>query len=115
MERSSRTRQPNRGAGRVIGQSRGIQALVYLSLRHSSACFAKVGDVDATNSRINPAQTSLMSSFSDVEPDADATYLVLTKPNVIMNDIRLRGLAVAGSEAAGRKRSSQPRPDRSQP
>jgi hypothetical protein len=30
-------------------------------------------------------------------------YLVLTKPNVIMNDIRLRGLAVAGSEAAGRK------------
>jgi len=43
-------------------------------------------------------------------PDADAdtntgdrTYLVLTRPNVIMNDIRLRGLAVAGSDAAGRK------------
>jgi hypothetical protein len=33
----------------------------------------------------------------------DRTYLVLAKPNVIMNDIRLRGLAVAGSEAAGRK------------
>jgi hypothetical protein len=28
---------------------------------------------------------------------------VLAKPNVIMNDIRLRGLAVAGSDAAGRK------------
>jgi hypothetical protein len=28
---------------------------------------------------------------------------VLAKPNVIMNDIRLRGLAVAGRDAAGRK------------
>jgi hypothetical protein len=28
---------------------------------------------------------------------------MLAKPNVIMNDIRLRGLAVAGSDAAGRK------------
>ena len=40
------------------------------------------------------------------EADADAgdrTYLVLAKPNVIMNDSRLRGLAVAGSDAAGRK------------
>jgi hypothetical protein len=33
----------------------------------------------------------------------DRTYLVLARPNVIMNDIRLRGLAVAGSDAAGRK------------
>jgi transcriptional regulator with XRE-family HTH domain len=33
----------------------------------------------------------------------DRTYLVLAKPNVIMNDIRLRGLAVAGSAAVGRK------------
>jgi hypothetical protein len=33
----------------------------------------------------------------------DRSYLVLAKPNVIMNDIRLRGLAVGGSEAAGRK------------
>jgi hypothetical protein len=41
---------------------------------------------------------------ADVEADAgDRTYLVLAKPNVIMNDIRLRGLAVAGSDAAGRK------------
>jgi uncharacterized protein YyaL (SSP411 family) len=33
------------------------------------------------------------------------------KPNVIMNDIRLRGLAVAGSDAAGRKvRATRPRP-----
>jgi hypothetical protein len=40
------------------------------------------------------------------EADADVgdrTYLVLAKPNVIMNDIRLRGLAVAGTEASGRK------------
>jgi hypothetical protein len=40
------------------------------------------------------------------EADADTgdrNYLVLAKPNVIMNDIRLRGLAVAGSNAAGRK------------
>ena len=33
----------------------------------------------------------------------DRTYLVLAKPNVIMNDIRVRGLAVAGTDAAGRK------------
>jgi hypothetical protein len=40
------------------------------------------------------------------EADADAgdrSYLVLAKPNVIMNDLRLRGLAVAGNEAAGGK------------
>jgi hypothetical protein len=40
------------------------------------------------------------------EADADVgdrNYLVLAKPHVIMNDIRLRGLAVAGSDAAGRK------------
>jgi hypothetical protein len=30
-------------------------------------------------------------------------YLVLAKPNVITNDIRLRGLGVAGTHAAGRK------------
>ena len=33
----------------------------------------------------------------------DRNHLVLAKPNVIMNDTRLRGLSVAGSEAAGRK------------
>jgi hypothetical protein len=33
----------------------------------------------------------------------DRNYLVLAKPNVIMNDIRLRGLGTAGNEAAGRK------------
>jgi hypothetical protein len=40
------------------------------------------------------------------EADADVgdrNYLVLAKPNVIMNDIRLRRLAVAGSDPAGRK------------
>jgi hypothetical protein len=33
----------------------------------------------------------------------DRSYLVLAKPNVIMNDKRLRGLAVSATEAAGRK------------
>jgi hypothetical protein len=33
----------------------------------------------------------------------DRTYLVLAKPNLITKDIRLRGLAVAEREAAGRK------------
>jgi hypothetical protein len=41
---------------------------------------------------------------ADADADAgDRTYLVLAKPNVIMNDLRLRGLAVAGSDASGRK------------
>jgi hypothetical protein len=40
----------------------------------------------------------------EVDADAgDRNYLVLAKPNVIMNDIRLRRLALAGSDAAGRK------------
>ena len=40
------------------------------------------------------------------DPDdasGDRSYMVLAKPNVIMNDIRLRQLGVAGSHAAGRK------------
>jgi hypothetical protein len=41
---------------------------------------------------------------ADADDNAgDRTYLVLAKPSVIMNDIRLRGLAVAGGNAAGRK------------
>jgi hypothetical protein len=52
-------------------------------------------------------------------PGADAdsgnrNYLVLAKPNVIMNDIRLHGLGVAGSDAAGRKSPPQPRPKRTE-
>jgi hypothetical protein len=40
---------------------------------------------------------------ADADADAgDRTYLVLAKPNVIMNDIRLRGLPIAGRDAAGR-------------
>jgi hypothetical protein len=40
---------------------------------------------------------------SDVDDNAgDRNYLVLARPNVIMNDTRLRGLAVAGTDAAGR-------------
>ncbi len=49
-----------------------------------------------------------MLHVSGADADAtagDRTYLVLAKPNVIMNDVRLRGLAVAGSDAAGRKSS----------
>jgi hypothetical protein len=42
---------------------------------------------------------------TDADDNAgDHNYLVLAKPNVIMNDIRLRGLAVARTEAAGRNR-----------
>ena len=33
----------------------------------------------------------------------DRSYPSLARPNVIMHDIRLRGLEVAGSDAAGRK------------
>jgi hypothetical protein len=41
----------------------------------------------------------------------DRNYLVLAKPNVIMNDIRLRGLAVEGSDAAvGRAPTTTPIP-----
>jgi hypothetical protein len=41
---------------------------------------------------------------ADADDNAgDSNYLVLAKPNVIMNDIRCRGLAVAGTQAAGRK------------
>jgi hypothetical protein len=44
------------------------------------------------------------SRAADAEANAgDRNNLVLAKPNVIINDIRLRGLAVAGSDAAGRK------------
>jgi hypothetical protein len=43
---------------------------------------------------------------ADADADAgDRNYLVLAKPNVIMNDIRLRALAVGGNDAAGRKNS----------
>jgi hypothetical protein len=48
------------------------------------------------------------------EGDADGgdrNYLVLAKPNVIMSDIRFRGLAVAGIDAAGpRTLTIMPRP-----
>jgi hypothetical protein len=41
---------------------------------------------------------------SDATADGgDRNYLVLANPNVIMNDIRLRGLGVAGGDGAGRK------------
>jgi hypothetical protein len=52
--------------------------------------------------------------YVPAEADADVgdrSYLVLAKPNVIMNDIRLRGLGVAGSAVAGRKSpTTTPRP-----
>ena len=37
------------------------------------------------------------------DSSGDRNDLVVGKPNVVMNDMRLRGLAVAGSDAAGRK------------
>jgi hypothetical protein len=40
----------------------------------------------------------------DDDNAGDRSYLVLARPSVIMNDIRLRGLAVAGIDAPGRKR-----------
>jgi hypothetical protein len=41
---------------------------------------------------------------SDADGNAgDRNYLALARPNVIMNDTRLRGLVIAGSHAAGRK------------
>jgi hypothetical protein len=45
----------------------------------------------------------------------DRTYLVLAKPNVIMNDVRLRGLAVAGSDARRSQELPQPCPDHTEP
>jgi hypothetical protein len=44
----------------------------------------------------------------------DRTYLVLAKPNVIMNDIRLRGWALGGVPLPA-ARAPTPRPDSSQP
>jgi hypothetical protein len=49
------------------------------------------------------AQLLHLPGANDKENGGDRTYLVPAKPNVIMNDIRLRGLAVAGTDAAGRK------------
>jgi hypothetical protein len=43
---------------------------------------------------------------SDADGSAgDRSFLVLARPNVIMSDTRLRGLAVAGNDAAGRRNS----------
>jgi hypothetical protein len=40
----------------------------------------------------------------DADADiGDRQYLVLARPDVIMSDVRLRGLGVAGSDAAGRR------------
>jgi hypothetical protein len=60
----------------------------------------------AVGSRFWPTpwtRTLRLGSGRQWHADDDAgvrNYLVLAKPNVIMNDIRLRGLAVAGSDAA---------------
>jgi hypothetical protein len=46
----------------------------------------------------------LRVSGADADDNAgDRSYLVLAKLSVIMNDTRLRGPAVAGEKAAGRK------------
>ena len=49
------------------------------------------------------AQVSYVPGADADAKAGDRSYLVLTRPNVIMNDIRLRGRAVAGSDAAGLK------------
>jgi Homeodomain-like domain len=49
---------------------------------------------------------------SDADDDAgDRNYLVLAKPNVIMNDIRLRGAGCCWRGRCRSKESQQPRPD----
>ena len=61
-------------------------------------------DEPPTVSALSVVPSVLHVPGADGDADAgDRNYLVLAKPNVIMNDIRLRGLAVAGSDAAGRK------------
>jgi hypothetical protein len=52
---------------------------------------------------LGPARVLNMPGADASTSTGERSYLVLAKPNVIMNDIRLRGLAVAGSSAAGRK------------
>ena len=53
--------------------------------------------------KVSPQQV-VPACFADGDTDpGDRNYLVLAKPNVIMNDIRLRGLDVASSDAAGWK------------
>jgi len=47
--------------------------------------------------------TSIHGAASAGRQRRDRNYRVLAKPNVIMNYTRHRGLAVAGSDAAGRK------------
>jgi hypothetical protein len=49
------------------------------------------------------ARVLYVSGADRDEALGDRSYLVLAKPNVIMNDIRLRGLEVASIHAAGRK------------
>jgi hypothetical protein len=45
----------------------------------------------------------------------DRSYLVLAKPNVIMNDIRRRGLGVAIGVRVRSEEPTQSRPDHSEP
>ena len=55
---------------------------------------------------VSPLPVVRVFHVPGAEADANAgdrSYLVLAKPNVIMNDIRLRGLAVAGRDATGRR------------
>jgi hypothetical protein len=57
------------------------------------------------------SQGSLCRTDADV---GDRNYLVLAKPNVIMNDIRLRGLGVAGSDADRSEEPAEPGTERSE-
>jgi hypothetical protein len=50
-----------------------------------------------------PASSTCLAPIAH-DSAGDRTYLMLARPNVIMNDILLQGVAVAGSQAASRKR-----------
>jgi hypothetical protein len=52
---------------------------------------------------LGPARVLYVQGADADDNAGNSNYLVLAKPNVIMNDIRVRGLAVAGTQAAGRK------------
>ena len=76
------------------------QAVITLARRRIDVLWALLRD-DRTFSIDPPTSSPRLDNIIDAS--GDRSYLVLAKPNVIMNDIRLRGLGVAGSHAAGRK------------
>jgi hypothetical protein len=66
---------------------------------------ARLAERRAAHSLTAPGRVRVFHVRGANSDDAagDRNYLVLAKRTVIMNDIRLRGLSVGGSDAAGRK------------